>query len=49
MGTANVLEACRLAGVGTLVVASSDKQYGALAAPPYDDEDTTAFINAGLY
>ena len=48
-GTLNVLEACRRAGVGAVVVASSDKQYGALAPPPYDDEDTTAFENGGVY
>jgi CDP-glucose 4,6-dehydratase len=48
-GTWNVLEAGRQAGVGAVVVASSDKQYGALAAPPYDDEDSTAFLNGGLY
>lgn len=48
-GTLNVLEACRLADVPAIVVASSDKQYGALAAPPYDDEDSTAFQNGGVY
>lgn len=48
-GTLNLLEACRLADVPTMVVASSDKQYGALASPPYDDEDTTAFQNGGVY
>lgn len=48
-GTWNVLEAARLAGAPVVVVASSDKQYGALAEPPYDDEDTTAFQNGGLY
>jgi len=44
-----VLEAARRAGVGAVVVSSSDKQYGALAVPPYDDEDTTAFSNGGAY
>ena len=48
-GTANVLEACRRAAVPVLVCASSDKQYGALASPPYDDDDTTAFQNGGVY
>jgi CDP-glucose 4,6-dehydratase len=48
-GTWNLLEACRQAEVPVVVVASSDKQYGALAVPPYDDEDTTAFLNGGLY
>jgi nucleoside-diphosphate-sugar epimerase len=48
-GTWNVLEAARQAGVSAVVVASSDKQYGALAPPPYDDEDTTAFLNGGPY
>lgn len=48
-GTLNILEACRLAGTGAVVVASSDKQYGALASPPYDDADTTAFLNGGVY
>ena len=48
-GTWNVLEACRRAEVPVVVVASSDKQYGALAAPPYDDSDTTAFQNGGVY
>jgi nucleoside-diphosphate-sugar epimerase len=47
--TVNVLEACRRAGVPVVVVASSDKQYGALAVPPYDDEDSTAFQNGGVY
>ncbi len=32
-----------------VVVASSDKQYGALAVPPYDDSDNTAFLNGGVY
>lgn len=49
VGTLNVLEACRRAEVPTVIVASSDKQYGALAAPPYDDEDGTAFLNGGVY
>ena len=48
-GTTNLLEACRQVGVGAVVAASSDKQYGALAAPPYDDGDTTGFINGGVY
>jgi len=48
-GTWNVLEACRRAGTPAVVVASSDKQYGALAKPPYDDEDSTAFLNGGVY
>jgi CDP-glucose 4,6-dehydratase len=48
-GTANLLEACRRAETPVVVVASSDKQYGALAAPPYDDEDSTAFLNGGVY
>jgi CDP-glucose 4,6-dehydratase len=48
-GTWNLLEACRQVGVPALVVASSDKQYGALAPPPYDDEDSTAFQNGGVY
>ncbi len=48
-GTTNVLEACRRANVATLVCASSDKQYGALAPPPYDDDDSTAFLNGGVY
>jgi CDP-glucose 4,6-dehydratase len=48
-GTWNVLEACRRAEVPVVVVASSDKQYGALAAPPYDDNDSTAFQNGGVY
>jgi len=47
--TWNLLEACRCVGVGTVVVASSDKQYGALAELPYSDEDTTAFLNGGAY
>lgn len=48
-GTWNILEACRQASVPALVVASSDKQYGALASPPYDDNDSTAFQNGGIY
>ena len=48
-GTQNVLEACRRADVPVLVCASSDKQYGTLAHPPYDDADTTAFLNGGVY
>ena len=48
-GTWNVLEAARRSGAEAVVVASSDKQYGALAAPPYDDADTTAFLNGGVY
>lgn len=48
-GTWNLLEACRRADVPVVVVASSDKQYGALAPPPYDDNDSTAFQNGGLY
>ena len=48
-GTWNVLEASRQVGVAAVVVASSDKQYGALAVPPYDDNDSTAFLNGGLY
>lgn len=48
-GTTNVLEACRRAGVANLVCASSDKQYGALAQTPYDDDDSTAFLNGGVY
>ncbi len=48
-GTLNVLEACRAADVHEVVVASSDKQYGALAAPPYADDDSTAFLNGGVY
>lgn len=48
-GTWNVLEAARQTDVPTVVVASSDKQYGALAVPPYDDEDGTAFRNGGVY
>jgi nucleoside-diphosphate-sugar epimerase len=47
--TTNLLEACRRVGVPVVVVASSDKQYGALAVPPYDDEDSTAFGNGGVY
>jgi CDP-glucose 4,6-dehydratase len=35
MGTWNVLEACRLAGRSNVVVASSDKAYGASADLPY--------------
>jgi CDP-glucose 4,6-dehydratase len=48
-GTWNVLEAARRVGTPVVVVASSDKQYGAVAAPPYDDADTTGFVNGGLY
>ncbi|WP_395088734.1 NAD-dependent epimerase/dehydratase family protein [Armatimonas sp.] len=48
-GTWNVLEASRRVGVAAVVVASSDKQYGALAVPPYDDTDATAFLNGGVY
>lgn len=48
-GTANILEACRRAETPVVVVASSDKQYGAVAAPPYDDNDTTGFQNGGVY
>ena len=48
-GTWNVLEASRQIGISAVVVASSDKQYGALAVPPYQDTDTTAFLNGGLY
>jgi nucleoside-diphosphate-sugar epimerase len=47
--TTNLLEACRRVGVPVIVVASSDKQYGALATPPYDDDDSTAFSNGGVY
>lgn len=47
--TTNVLEACRRVGVPVVVVASSDKQYGALAVPPYDDDDSTSFGNGGVY
>lgn len=49
LGTMNVLEACRTVGVPVCIVASSDKQYGALAVPPYSDSDTTAFQNGGVY
>ncbi len=48
-GTWNLLEAARRAEVPVVVVASSDKQYGALARPPYDDGDSTAFLNGGVY
>jgi nucleoside-diphosphate-sugar epimerase len=48
-GTLNLLEACRMTEVPVVVVASSDKQYGATAKPPYDDNDTTAFLNGGVY
>jgi CDP-glucose 4,6-dehydratase len=48
-GTWNILEACRRLEVPQVIVASSDKQYGALAVPPYDDTDITAFLNGGLY
>ncbi len=37
MGTWNVLEACRLAGHSNVVVASSDKAYGASATLPYKE------------
>lgn len=47
--TWNLLEACRRAETPVLVIASSDKQYGALAEPPYDDNDSTAFLNGGVY
>lgn len=49
LGTINVLEACRAADVHECVVASSDKQYGALATPPYADDDSTVFLNGGVY
>lgn len=48
-GTWNLLEASRRLSIPRVIVASSDKQYGALAVPPYDDDDTTAFLNGGLY
>ncbi|MBC8139458.1 MAG: NAD(P)-dependent oxidoreductase [Fibrella sp.] len=48
-GTTNVLETCRVCGVPVCVAASSDKQYGALANPPYSDDDVTAFLNGGVY
>ena len=48
-GTGNVLEACRRANVPVAVVSSSDKQYGAVAATPFDDNDNAGFINGGLY
>jgi nucleoside-diphosphate-sugar epimerase len=48
-GTTHILEAARHAEIPVVIVASSDKQYGALAVPPYDDNDTTAFLNGGLY
>ena len=35
MGTWNVMEACRLAGTSNVVVASSDKAYGASETLPY--------------
>jgi len=35
MGTWNVMEACRLAGTSNVVVASSDKAYGASESLPY--------------
>ncbi|MES2458983.1 MAG: NAD(P)-dependent oxidoreductase [Armatimonadota bacterium] len=47
--TTNLLEACRRAEIPVVVVASSDKQYGALASPPYNDEDSAAFENGGVY
>lgn len=37
-GTWNVLEACRLAGVGRVVVASSDKAYGPSEVLPYTED-----------
>ncbi|MDX1933774.1 MAG: NAD(P)-dependent oxidoreductase [Capsulimonadales bacterium] len=48
-GTWNVLESARRLEIPAVVLASSDKQYGATAPPPYDDEDTTGFVNGGLY
>ena len=48
-GTLNVLEACRAASVPACVVASSDKQYGSLAKPPYYDDDRAVFENGGAY
>lgn len=48
-GTWNLLEASRQLEIPRVVVASSDKQYGALAEPPYQDDDRTAFLNGGLY
>jgi CDP-glucose 4,6-dehydratase len=38
MGTVNLLEACRLAGTGHVVLASSDKAYGASDKLPYREE-----------
>jgi len=38
MGTANLLEACRLAGVRHVVLASSDKVYGAADRLPYRED-----------
>lgn len=48
-GTWNLLEAARQTETPVVVVASSDKQYGALARPPYEDDDSTAFLNGGVY
>jgi CDP-glucose 4,6-dehydratase len=48
-GTWNLLDACRRTDVPAVVVASSDKQYGALAASPYDDSDSGGFISGGVY
>lgn len=48
-GTLNVLEACRATGVAVCIVASSDKQYGALATPPYCEDAWGAFQNGGVY
>jgi CDP-glucose 4,6-dehydratase len=48
-GTIHVLEAAHDAQTPAVVVASSDKQYGALAVPPYDDADSTGFVNGGVY
>lgn len=39
MGTWNVMEACRLAGTSNVVVASSDKAYGASEHLPYRETD----------
>jgi UDP-glucuronate 4-epimerase len=38
-GTANVLDACRRRGVGSLVVASSSSVYGARSRVPFSEED----------
>lgn len=48
-GTLRLLDACRATAVPAVVVASSDKQYGARAAIPYDDADTAGFVNGGVY